>query len=203
MRTLLASSSPSFDLASEETVESLVNTSVENAVEDGAITEANKPSSAATAAVAKLIRGGDGLEDDIDAASTPEAMMASAASVSAVMQGSEVKTAVADAEGGGGACRECARHADRTGRRVDDERESRDGEEDGVGRLAEGSAAAADAEPAAKENHSPSPCAEKGGQLGHDGRHRCRRRRRCRHILHLVLCFIHEVPQEEQGRGNA
>ena len=104
MRTLLASSSPSFDLASEETVESLVNTSVENAVEAGAITEANKPSSAATAAVAKLSSAAATvLKTDIDAASTPEAMMASAASVSAVMQGSEVKTAVADVgEGGGG-----------------------------------------------------------------------------------------------------
>ena len=143
-----------------------MNTSVENAVEAGAITEANKPSSAATAAVAKLSSAAATvLKTDIDAASTPEAMMASAASVSAMMQGSEVKTAVADVgEGGGGgsssalatltqladastmnakvatAKRRCRSTCRRLRRRR--------------------------AEPAAKENHSPSPCAEKEDNSG-------------------------------------
>ena len=133
MRTLLASSS--FDLASEETVKSIADASVQNAVAAGA----TAPSSAATAAVAKLSSAAATvLKTDIAAASTPEAMMASAAAVSAVIQGSEVKQRSRTRGRRRRGVVECARHADPIGRRVDDELESRDGEADGVGRLAEG-----------------------------------------------------------------
>ena len=96
-RRLLAT----FDLASEETVESIAYSSVTDAVAGGTMNSADAPSSAAVTAVAKVSSGAASvLKTDIEAASTPEAMVTTAAAVSAVMQGPEVKAAVIDVGGG-------------------------------------------------------------------------------------------------------
>jgi hypothetical protein len=96
-RRLLAT----FDLASEDTVKTLADNSVFDAKASGTMAGADAPSSDAIAAVAKVSSGAASvLKTDIETASTPEAMITSAAAVSAVMQGSEVKDAVENAGGG-------------------------------------------------------------------------------------------------------
>jgi hypothetical protein len=96
-RRLLAT----FDLASEDTVTTLADNSVFDAKASGTMAGADAPSSDAIAAVAKVSSGAATvLKTDIETASTPEAMITSAAAVSAVMQGSEVKDAVENAGGG-------------------------------------------------------------------------------------------------------
>ena len=96
-RRLLAT----FDLASEDTVKTLADNSVFDAKASGTMAAADAPSSDAIAAVAKVSSGAATvLKTDIETASTPEAMITSAAAVSAVMQGSEVKDAVENAGGG-------------------------------------------------------------------------------------------------------
>jgi hypothetical protein len=96
-RRLLAT----FDLASEETVKTLADNAVFDAEADGTMASADAPSSDAVTAVAKVSSGAASvLKTDIETASTPEAMITSAAAVSAVMQGSEVKDAVENAGGG-------------------------------------------------------------------------------------------------------
>ena len=96
-RRLLAT----FDLASEDTVKTLADNSVFDAKAAGTMAGADAPSSDAITAVAKVSSGAASvLKTDIETASTPEAMITSAAAVSAVMQGSEVKDAVENAGGG-------------------------------------------------------------------------------------------------------
>ena len=99
-RRLLAT----FDLASEDTVTILADNSVFDAMADGTMASADAPSSDAITAVAKVSSGAASvLKTDIETAPTPEAMITSAAAVSIVMQGSEVKDAVENAGGGSNA----------------------------------------------------------------------------------------------------
>jgi hypothetical protein len=96
-RRLLAT----FDLASEDTVKSLADSSIADAVAGGTMKSTDAPSLAAVTAVAKVSSGAASvLKTDIEAASTPEAMITSAAAVSVVMQAPEMKAAFIDVGGG-------------------------------------------------------------------------------------------------------